>query len=561
MWQGLKDTAAHYWHGSKLLAADIRIAGKLLGRVASARALTRREHNLLVRVCADIARIVPLAFFVLVPMMEFALPFAIRLFPNLLPSTFTEKRHIEEQRKKLLKVRMEMGKLLQHTLDERAAQVTREERARERKKSETQAPEIAPQVPDGINSDVREFMVRMKEGGRAASSSELIGIMKGFKDNVTLDHLYRDQLVAMAQFLGMNHFAPTALLRYQLRQRLRKLRNEDRDIHWEGVHSISEAELRQDLRHRGLPTSHMSPEEMRAALKDWLRLSQVREIPYSLLIMTNMLHFAGTRLEQKERARLTSADDDASIDLAAAQAALSSLPVEMAAKSTLVEEVSNDEKLETLEREERLIEEERLVQDTPAKPADISATVEDDDVDEDTAPQPESTKDSDSETISDEAEGQTRLTREQVADLAEAMDTMIDSPLSAEKLEMEELKAEREKSRMSIEEAKRGSQTVAMLDSRVNSMLERIRQEMADSEETIGDSFHKLDLDGDGILTYAELVAALEEIKLEKRPDAKAFQELLLKMDKDGDGQIAVSDFRRVMKEMQMKAVPLKGEA
>jgi len=561
MWQGLKDTAAHYWHGSKLLAADIRIAGKLLGRVASARALTRREHNLLVRVCADIARIVPLAFFVLVPMMEFALPFAIRLFPNLLPSTFTEKRHIEEQRKKLLKVRMEMGKLLQHTLDERAAQVTREERARERKKSETQAPEIAPQVPDGINSDVREFMVRMKEGGRAASSSELIGIMKGFKDNVTLDHLYRDQLVAMAQFLGMNHFAPTALLRYQLRQRLRKLRNEDRDIHWEGVHSISEAELRQDLRHRGLPTSHMSPEEMRAALKDWLRLSQVREIPYSLLIMTNMLHFAGTRQEQKERARLTSADDDASIDLAAAQAALSSLPVEMAAKSTLVEEVSNDEKLETLEREERLIEEERLVQDTPAKPADISATVEDDDVDEDTAPQPESTKDSDSETISDEAEGQTRLTREQVADLAEAMDTMIDSPLSAEKLEMEELKAEREKSRMSIEEAKRGSQTVAMLDSRVNSMLERIRQEMADSEETIGDSFHKLDLDGDGILTYAELVAALEEIKLEKRPDAKAFQELLLKMDTDGDGQIAVSDFRRVMKEMQMKAVPLKGEA
>ena len=38
--------------------------------------------------------------------------------------------------------------------------------------------------------------VRMKEGGRAASSSELIGIMKGFKDNVTLDHLYRDQLVS-----------------------------------------------------------------------------------------------------------------------------------------------------------------------------------------------------------------------------------------------------------------------------------------------------------------------------------------------------------------------------
>ena len=38
--------------------------------------------------------------------MEFALPFALRLFPNLLPSTFEEKHQIEEKRKNLLKVRL-----------------------------------------------------------------------------------------------------------------------------------------------------------------------------------------------------------------------------------------------------------------------------------------------------------------------------------------------------------------------------------------------------------------------------------------------------------------------
>ena len=31
---------------------------------------------------------------------------------------------------------------------------------------------------------------------------------------------------------------------------------------------------------------------MREALKQWLSLSQVKEIPYSLLILTNMLHMA-----------------------------------------------------------------------------------------------------------------------------------------------------------------------------------------------------------------------------------------------------------------------------
>ena len=70
---------------------------------------------------------------------------------------------------------------------------------------------------------------------------------------VTLDHLYRDQLVAMAQFLNMNHFAPTGLLRFQVRQRLKRLRSEDKDIMWEGIDGLSEAELKLDLRNRGIP--------------------------------------------------------------------------------------------------------------------------------------------------------------------------------------------------------------------------------------------------------------------------------------------------------------------
>ena len=133
-WKGLKETAVHYYHGSKLLVADVKIASRLFRMVLVGRTLTRREHNLLVRVCADIARLVPLSFFVIVPMMEFALPFALKLFPSLLPSTFEEKHHKEEKQKKLLKVRLEMASVFEHTLEERAHQVTQEERAKERKK-------------------------------------------------------------------------------------------------------------------------------------------------------------------------------------------------------------------------------------------------------------------------------------------------------------------------------------------------------------------------------------------------------------------------------------------
>jgi len=454
-------------------------------------------------------------------------------------------------------------------------------------------------------TDVREFMLRMKAGGRAASTEELLSVMRGFKDNVTLDHLYRDQLVAMAQFLNMNHFAPTAILRFQLRQRLKRLRNEDKEIHWEGVGGLSEAELKADLRNRGLPTTALSREAMQGALKQWVGLSQVKEIPYSLLILTNMMNFAGTRHDQKEAARLgADVEEEASIPLAAAQAAMSSLPTEMAAKSSLVEDVTNDEKLEALRREEELVEEERLVFDSAvgkledrmwdedqedtadeaaaavsakrlevkkaaAEGAGGAATAYDEDVE--TAPAPTTSFDEalNAATCREggaphgaaaEAEGgrpveghgrPAELTREQIADLAEAIDTMIDSPIRLEKEEMAELEADRIAKSDIIEEAKCSSRQVAMLDSRVQSMLQRIKAEMEQSEISIGEAFHKLDLDGDGMLSHRELLDAVEELSPERRPDTKAFEDLLEKMDLDHDGQISVAEVRKLMKGMR----------
>jgi LETM1 and EF-hand domain-containing protein 1, mitochondrial len=40
---------------------------------------------------SDLFRLVPLLFFLIVPMMEFALPFAIKMFPNMLPRQFEDE--------------------------------------------------------------------------------------------------------------------------------------------------------------------------------------------------------------------------------------------------------------------------------------------------------------------------------------------------------------------------------------------------------------------------------------------------------------------------------------
>jgi LETM1 and EF-hand domain-containing protein 1 len=87
----VKHEASHYWNGSKLLAKEVRIASRLQWKLLQGDSLTRRERRQLKRTTTDILRLIPFAVFVIVPFMELLLPVALKLFPNMLPSTFEDK--------------------------------------------------------------------------------------------------------------------------------------------------------------------------------------------------------------------------------------------------------------------------------------------------------------------------------------------------------------------------------------------------------------------------------------------------------------------------------------
>lgn len=74
--------------GTKLLWSDTKTAWQILKRVLQGHSMTRRERLQLIRTTMDIFRLVPFAVFVIVPFMELLLPFALKLFPNMLPSTY-----------------------------------------------------------------------------------------------------------------------------------------------------------------------------------------------------------------------------------------------------------------------------------------------------------------------------------------------------------------------------------------------------------------------------------------------------------------------------------------
>jgi hypothetical protein len=116
-WHKLRDAAKeeahHYWVGTKLLWADIRTARKLLGKTLEGNALTRRERKQLLRTVSDLFRLIPFSMFVLIPFMEFALPLALKLFPNMLPSTYQDSLKAEENMKRELKSRIAMAEFFQ----------------------------------------------------------------------------------------------------------------------------------------------------------------------------------------------------------------------------------------------------------------------------------------------------------------------------------------------------------------------------------------------------------------------------------------------------------------
>jgi LETM1 and EF-hand domain-containing protein 1 len=111
--EAAKKEAHHYYMGSKLLIADIKTARQILARTLNGTTLTRRERKQLLRTVTDVFRLVPMSIFVLIPFMEFALPFALKIWPNMLPSTFQDNLKAEENMKRELKSRLAMAEFFQ----------------------------------------------------------------------------------------------------------------------------------------------------------------------------------------------------------------------------------------------------------------------------------------------------------------------------------------------------------------------------------------------------------------------------------------------------------------
>lgn len=317
----------HYYHGFRLLFIDINVCRKYLWQILKGEQLSRREHRLLIRTTSDLFRLLPFSVFIIVPFMELLLPLAIKLFPGMLPSTFQSASDRDNKLKQNLKMKIEMAKFLQQTLDDMTVQ-SKDHRSQSAK-------------------EFSEFFKRLRTSGGFATNEEIMKFSKLFEDEITLDSLNRAQLLALCRVLEANTIGTSNLLRFQLRLKIRSLIADDRMIQKEGINSLNYQELQAACRARGMRAYGMTEERLRDQLMEWIDLSLNAKVPPSLLLLS--------------RAMMIPEDVDVSEKL---KVTLASLPDTVAtqAKAAIGEregKIDNKTKIEIIKEEQRKIQEEK----------------------------------------------------------------------------------------------------------------------------------------------------------------------------------------------------------
>ncbi|XP_048798792.1 mitochondrial proton/calcium exchanger protein [Lagopus muta] len=556
--QKIVDELKHYYHGFRLLWIDTKIAARMLWRILHGNTLSRRERRQFLRICADLFRLVPFLVFLVVPFMEFLLPVALKLFPNMLPSTFETKSKKEERLKKQLRVKLELAKFLQDTIEEMALK--------------------NKAAKGNVTKDFSTFFQKIRETGERPSNEEILRFSKLFEDELTLDNLTRPQLVALCKLLELQSIGTNNFLRFQLTMRLRSIKADDKMIAEEGVDTLTVKELQAACRARGMRALGVTEERLKEQLKQWLDLHLNQEIPTSLLILSRAMYLPDT-LSPADQLKTT----------------LQTLPESVAKEAQVKvaevegEKVDNKARLEaTLQEEEAIRKEneekemERIseaaekaketLQVAAAKEVELAVDIE---------PAVLQVKESqvamdskqelakaDMETLKDTApilegiKGE-EITKEEIDMLSDACNKLQEQKksLTKEKEELEELKGDiqeynedlqeiKELSKAGQEEVVEESKASKRLTKRVNRMIgqiDKIINELETNQKTVDVKLDRGDSPpaaGENLISIAELINAMKQIQ--KIPEEKLTR-IAEALDENKDGKIDIDNVVKVV--------------
>jgi hypothetical protein len=219
---------------------------------------------------------------------------------------------------------------------------------------------------EGSAASMLEFLEKARNG-EIIPPDVIIRYANYFQDDLTLDNMPRMQIINMCKYMAIPPYGSEAFLRFQLRHRIRVLKEDDQRILWEGIDSLTKMELREACQERGMRSTGLSKDAYKHSLQQWLDLSVNKNVPISLLVMSRTFFLHEEMFERKadESKGVTGlADAISGLD----KDVLNQVILEVA---TSQEKLSNPDirkiKLEVLSQQNELIRQEQAAREAAAK--------------------------------------------------------------------------------------------------------------------------------------------------------------------------------------------------
>lgn len=362
-----------------------------------------------------------------------------------------------------------------------------------------------------------EAFRKVRITGEPLKDEEVISLSRQLSDTITLENLPRAQLVSICRYMGINAFGTDNFLRFQIRNRMKRIRSDDEMIDKEGVSDLTYDELIHACNSRGIRSiGSVTRAKLESELRQWLELHLRSEIPSVLLILSRALVFHEPDMDTEE----------------ALQNVIMALPDHVVEEAKLeASEVVGDstnsykQKLQILERQEDLIAEEL-----------------------------------EQERVEMEKKRPEEISMEAVETLSDAISVLSSpSPATHEKAELEVLKDDIENYKEDVSELKELSHnqldvtiTAKKLENQIDRLISDVETELAKYEMDLGDKTQLFKPDENGQLTVTQLESICKMLK-NKEISQEKLVDVVKKFDADGDGKIFVEDIIKLAESVQSR--------
>ncbi|VUZ94159.1 LETM1-like protein, putative [Plasmodium vivax] len=270
--KNIKHTVVWVKTGVLLFLTNMKISKNLIIKRLKGHRLSYSEYKLLIRTMNDMFKLIPFSFFIIVPFAEFLLPLFLKIYPNLLPSTFKNNDDNFVNIKKNLYAKQQLAKFLQQLIEEKEKQLNENIGIDSEKKKKILL-KFHQQLISKDEKDVNPFL----------SVGDTLKIAKIFKEDFVLDQMNLKTLQTICHLLGLKPYGMHYHVVLQLRHHFLRLQREDRELMYEGVDNLKKHTLIEICKDRGM-NFNTSEEEMKLQIQQWLELASIKEVPYILLL-------------------------------------------------------------------------------------------------------------------------------------------------------------------------------------------------------------------------------------------------------------------------------------